>query len=144
MKNTRNTYRGTIYPWNCDHMGHMNVQFYVAKFDEASWNLLSMLGLSPAYLKENNRGVVALEQHVNYYKEVFAGDSIYIESEIVEAREKTLLLRHQMFNLESREMISQTEITGLHIDSKLRKGIPLPLFVKEKLYELKNEFTIPC
>ncbi len=33
------TYQGTVYPWNCDHMGHMNVQFYVAKFDEAIWNL---------------------------------------------------------------------------------------------------------
>jgi acyl-CoA thioester hydrolase len=35
------TYRGTVYPWQCDHMGHMNVMWYVAKFDEASWQLLS-------------------------------------------------------------------------------------------------------
>ena len=31
------TYRGTVYPWQCDHMGHMNVMWYVGKFDEASW-----------------------------------------------------------------------------------------------------------
>jgi acyl-CoA thioester hydrolase len=30
------TYRGTIYPWHCDHMGHMNVMWYVGKFDEAT------------------------------------------------------------------------------------------------------------
>jgi acyl-CoA thioester hydrolase len=29
-------YRGTIYPWHCDHMGHMNVMWYVGKFDEAT------------------------------------------------------------------------------------------------------------
>ena len=28
------TYRGTVYPWHCDHMGHMNVMWYVGKFDE--------------------------------------------------------------------------------------------------------------
>ena len=40
------TYRGTVYPWHCDHMGHMNVMWYVGKFDEATWNLFALLGLS--------------------------------------------------------------------------------------------------
>ncbi len=39
------TYRGVIYPWNCDHMGHMNVQYYVGKFDEATWQLFAFLGM---------------------------------------------------------------------------------------------------
>jgi len=38
------TYRGTVYPSQCDHMGHMNVTGYVGKFDEASWRLLLTLG----------------------------------------------------------------------------------------------------
>jgi acyl-CoA thioesterase FadM len=29
------TYRGTVYPWQCDHVGHMNIMWYVGKFDEA-------------------------------------------------------------------------------------------------------------
>ena len=137
MINTINTYKGIIYPWHCDHMGHMNVQFYIAKFDEASWNLLTSLGLSPAYLKENNKGMVALEQHINYYKEVFAGESIYVESEILEIKDKTILFKHCMYALESKVLLAQTVITGLHIDTLLRKGIRLPLFVKEQLYELQ-------
>ena len=28
------TYRGAVYPWHCDHVGHMNVMWYVGKFDE--------------------------------------------------------------------------------------------------------------
>src|SRR6185295_20168046 len=35
------TYRGAVYPWHCDHMGHMNVMWYVGKFDEANWNLFA-------------------------------------------------------------------------------------------------------
>jgi acyl-CoA thioester hydrolase len=42
------TYRGVVYPWHCDHMGHMNVMWYTGKFDEACWQLLSMLGLTQA------------------------------------------------------------------------------------------------
>jgi uncharacterized protein (TIGR00369 family) len=42
------TYRGTVYPWHCDHMNHMNVMYYVGKFDEATWNLMSHIGMSAA------------------------------------------------------------------------------------------------
>jgi hypothetical protein len=35
------TYRGTVYPWQCDHVGHMNIMWYVGKFDEANWNLFA-------------------------------------------------------------------------------------------------------
>ena len=32
-------YRGVVYPAQCDAMGHMNVQYYVAAFDQAMWHL---------------------------------------------------------------------------------------------------------
>ena len=40
------TYRGVVRPHHLDHMGHMNVQWYTAKFDEATWHFFSLLGLS--------------------------------------------------------------------------------------------------
>ncbi len=54
------TYRGCVYPWHCDHMGHMNVMWYVGKFDEATWNLFGTLGLTPGWLRSHDRGVVAV------------------------------------------------------------------------------------
>lgn len=36
------TYRGIAYQ---DHMEHMNVKWYAAKFDEATWQLFSMIGV---------------------------------------------------------------------------------------------------
>lgn len=46
-----------VYPWQCDHLGHMNVMWYVGKFDEATWQGLTMLGLTPSFLREQNRGM---------------------------------------------------------------------------------------
>ena len=62
------TARGTVYPWQLDHVGHMNVQFYVARFDEASWQLLANFGLTGSFL----RGMAALEQHIYYKRELLA------------------------------------------------------------------------
>ena len=102
------TYQGTIYPWHCDHMNHMNVKFYVGKFDEATWNLFALLGLSSKYLKENNRGMVALEQKIKYKIEVFAGNNIYVESEVIEIKGKIIRFKHIMKDLESHENVSET------------------------------------
>src|SRR6516165_2626854 len=47
------TYKGTVYPWQCDHIGHMNIMWYVSKFDEANWNFFATLGLTPHYCASN-------------------------------------------------------------------------------------------
>jgi len=57
------TYRGTVYPWQCDHVGHMNITWYVRKFDEANWNLFARIGLTPTYLRETGRGKHANPRH---------------------------------------------------------------------------------
>jgi len=45
MSGWKITYRGIVYPWHCDYMGHRNVMWYAGKFDEACWQLLAMLDL---------------------------------------------------------------------------------------------------
>ena len=62
-----------MYPWVIDHVGHMNVQSYTARFDEASWHFLAHLGLSPGFLTENERSLVALDQRIQFKHEVLAG-----------------------------------------------------------------------
>ncbi len=68
------TYRGAVYPRHLDHMGHMNVQFYVAKFDEAVWHLFDRIGVTPGYIRAHDRGMAAVEMNVRYLKELRAGD----------------------------------------------------------------------
>ena len=72
------TYRGTVYPWQCDHVGHMNIMWYVGKFDEANWNLFARIGLTPTYLRESGRGMAAVQQNISYKRELLAGDIVEV------------------------------------------------------------------
>jgi hypothetical protein len=67
------TYRGAVYPWQCDHVGHMNIMWYVGKFDEANWNMFARLGLTPSYLRQSGRGMAGVQQNITYKRELFAG-----------------------------------------------------------------------
>ena len=120
------TYRGVVYPWQMDHMDHMNVQFYTARFDEATWHLFSALGMSANYFKANRRGMAALEQRTLYKRELHAGALIRITSELLEAKPKTIRFLHRMYDSESGEEVATSELVGAHIDTDARKAVPFP------------------
>ncbi|TSA14701.1 MAG: thioesterase [Betaproteobacteria bacterium] len=118
------TYRGVVYPWQMDHMDHMNVQFYTARFDEATWHFFAALGMTPDYLKQHRRGMAAVEQRTLYRRELHAGDLIRITSELLEMKPKTLRFIHRMYDTTSGEEVASTELVGVHIDTVARNSVP--------------------
>jgi acyl-CoA thioester hydrolase len=120
------SYRGFVYPWSMDHVGHMNVQFYTARFDEATWHFLAKLGLTPTFLRENNRGMVALDQHTLYKQEVLAGSLLHLQTELLEVKRKTIRFIHRMYNSETSQEVASTELVGAFLDKAVRKTTELP------------------
>jgi acyl-CoA thioester hydrolase len=126
------TYRGTVYPWQCDHMGHMNVMWFVGKFDEATWQLLASIGLSRSRLSKHGIGMAAVEQHIEYKRELHAGDLVTVRSAVLEVKEKAVRFRHEMTNDETGELAASTVLVGVHFDLTARKAVPLPSDVRER------------
>src|SRR5664279_3786636 len=120
------TYCGTVYPWQCDHVGHMNIMWYVGKFDEANWQLFARVGLTPTYLRESNRGMAAVQQNITYVSELLAGDIVEVKSVLLEIRDKSIRFRHEMRNAETGKIAASCEITAVHLDRQARKAIAFP------------------
>jgi len=133
------TYRGVVNSWHCDHMGHMNVMWYTAKFDEACWQLLSMLGLTRARFVQDGTGMAAVEQHTRYKRELYAGDAVTIRSALLEVKEKSIRMMHEMRDDASGEIAATSIIVGVHIDAVLRRSVRLPGDVRERALELGKE-----
>lgn len=126
METQFDTYRGVVYPWCMDHMGHMNVQSYVARFDEASWHFLACLGLTPSLLAEQNRGLVALEQRIQYRKEVLQGSLLDVRTGLLAVGAKTLRYLHRMRNSETEEEVASMELLVAFLDKATRRATALP------------------
>ena len=118
------TYRGTVYPWHCDHVGHMNVMWYVGKFDEATWHFFTAIGITPSYLRDGARGMAAVDQHITYRKELFAGSVVSITTSLIEIKQKSIRFKHEMVNEETKEPAATTILKGVHIDTVARKSCP--------------------
>jgi acyl-CoA thioester hydrolase len=133
------TYRGVVYPWHCDHIGHMNVMWYVGKFDEATWQLFATFGLTPSFLREQGRGMAAVQQNIAYKRELRAGDIVSIRSGVLEIREKVIRFFHEMRNDDTGEVAAIAEMTGVHLDTVRRKSCPFP----EPVFERARALIVP-
>ncbi len=120
------TYRGTVYPQHLDHMDHMNIQHYMAKFDEAVWNLFHRIGLTPSYLRAERRGMAALETNVRYLEELFAGDVVAVHSGVLRVGETSLRFVQEMRNGETGETAAIMRGVAVHLDRAARRPVPLP------------------
>jgi acyl-CoA thioester hydrolase len=123
-------YRGTVYPWQCDHVGHMNIMWYVGKFDEANWSFLARLGLTPSYVRDSGHGLAAVQQNISYKREMVAGDVVEITTRIIEVREKTVRFLHEMRNVETGEITATCEMTAAHLSRETRRATPWPAEVR--------------
>src|SRR5512132_632272 len=126
VTNLIDTYRGCVYPWHCDHMGHMNVMWYVGKFDEATWNLFSELGLTPEFLRDRRRAMAAVQQNITYRRELLSGDVVAVRSGMLEMREKVAKFVHEMRHARSGEVAAICVLTAVHMDSEARKSTTFP------------------
>ena len=128
----RVTYRGSVYPSQCDQMGHMNVAFYVAKFDEATWQLFAAIGLTPSRLRTEAIGMAGVEQHIEYRRELFAGDVVTVTSTVLEVKDKAIRFAHEMRNDETGEVAARMIVVAVHLDRSARKARSFPGDVREK------------
>ena len=117
------TYRGTVYPRHLDHMGHMNVQHYVEKFDEGVWHLFAAAGLTPSYLRAQNRGMAAVEMNIRYLREFLAGDLVVVRSGILAVTNKSLRILQQMSNGEDGELAAEQTMVAVHVDREARRAV---------------------
>ncbi|HKF06906.1 MAG TPA: thioesterase family protein [Candidatus Sulfotelmatobacter sp.] len=139
MSEWKMTYRGIVYSWHCDHMGHMNVMSYIGKFDEACWQLLAILGLHRSRFKQDGTAMAAVEQRVQYKRELHAGDAITIQSALLEVKDNSIHMLHKMVHDASGEVAATTVVVGVHIDSKIGKAIRLPKDVRQRAIEMKEQ-----
>jgi acyl-CoA thioester hydrolase len=116
------TYRGTVYPWHCDHIGHMNVMWYVGKFDEATWHLFNAIGLSAPLMRSAQRGMAAVDQHISYIQELHAGAVVSVRTRMLEVKQRSLRFEHEMVDESSGVVAARTTLKAVHLDTAQRKS----------------------
>lgn len=120
------TYRGIVYPVQCDVMGHMNVQHYIAAFDQAMWHLVAAAGYKNSWLKDRNLGWADRHYEVDFLEELPVGSLFEVKSQFQKIGRTSLTAHHQMFNSETGALSAEITAVTILFDLIARKASPLP------------------
>lgn len=127
------TFVGTVYPFQLDHMGHVNVQFYVGLFDEASWSFFTWMGLSAERIARDGVGMAALVQENRFYAELKPGQSLEAWTRVLGTSRQTVRYRHEMFRRDDGRLVATSELTAACLDLATRRARPLPEDIQTRL-----------
>ena len=117
----------------------MNVASYTARFDEATWQFLGALGLTPSYLTQHGRSAVAADKRTQYEREVLSGSLLHVTSELRELGRKSIRFTHVMFDSESDVVVATTDLVGVYFDLVGRTSVDLPDIVREAAKRLERD-----
>ena len=119
----------------------MNVMWYAGKFDESCWQLLAMPGIQRSRFARDGTGMAAVEQHIQYKRELHVGDAVTIQSALLEVKDKSVRMVHKMVHDASGDVAATTVVVGIHIDASLRKAIRFPEDVRQRAVKMKERET---
>lgn len=109
-----------------DAMGHMNIRYYMALFDDGAWKFFNSLGMTETYYRENQAGAFALRQFITYVNEAHAGDKVAVHTRIVGHSEKRIHFIHFLVNETKNTVAATMEVLGSHADLQSRRTSPYP------------------
>lgn len=137
MARTIETFRGVVYPWFCDFMGHMNTQFYCTLFDGATLHFLAEVA-KRSELQAIECGWVDLRQVIEYKHEVRSGELLLIRTQMTKVGNSSLGFLHEMRDTETETLRATSEHVVALFSLTERKSTPLRPEARQRATDLLN------
>ncbi len=125
-------YQGMFYPMETDHMGHANVRYYSRAFNEAAYFTFTTAGITPAYMRTNDRGIAAVTENFEYKREIMPGDLIQIRTRFINFTPTSLHVWGVMVDACTGEICAINDQVCVSLDTKARISTPWPAEIFEK------------
>ena len=129
------THRAVVFPWRCDHLGHMNARWYLHHFDDGGFHYFSKLGYNTVALKRRRTEPVIAQYQVNFIKEMLPGQLILVKSAVSRVGSKSLTINHRMYDADNGALHASCEALCVCFDDVERKSAVIPDDVREELLD---------
>ncbi|SDA75243.1 acyl-CoA thioesterase [Mesorhizobium qingshengii] len=118
------TFVGVAHPWMCDVMGHMNVRYYAAMFDDASFQLLGHIAGQDGN-QPSQTGWADVRTEIDYRHETKAGSLITIRSHVVKIGRTSVTFEQVMTGSLDGIVHASSRTTCVRFDLTARASVAL-------------------
>lgn len=127
------TYRGTVHPWQCDSMGHMNAGFYGRIFDDANAVAMQRLGI---VLREGiaaGIGWVEARLEIDFRHELLVDAVVAVETRLSRVGTKSMTFEHALRDETRGRIASNARSITVCFDLQARVSRVIPSEVRERV-----------
>jgi len=121
-----------IQPNEIDHLGHMNVRFYMERAQKANQALMLQFGLDPEAGGDRRTILIQRDSYVRYHREQFQGSTLAVKGGVLDADAAGVRLYVELVN-DAKAQVAATFImvVGL-VERATRTAVPIPHAVIER------------
>ena len=116
--------------------GRITLSAAVHRFSAANGHLLAAFGLSPRYMRENNRGFSTFEFQMGFEAGVRAGDPLAVRSALTHVGSSSMRILHVMTDERSGKRVATLEQSGVQLDLDARRPAALAPPLREQALKL--------
>lgn len=134
----------TVPPAWLDYNNHMNVAYYSLAFDEAGEAFVRTFGMGEDYTRQTQNSWMVLEAHLTYQNEARLGDTLNIQTRVLDSSPKLAHLYQEMFR--DGELLATQEQLVLHVSLETRRAAPFPPEILARLnaiHALHAQMPVP-
>ena len=132
------TYRATVAPADCDHLGHMNVQHYFRAVSDGMFSLMELVGLGPTEIRARQVSFAVVHAETDFTAELIAGDVIALRSGVQAIGTKSAEFRHELINVASGQTVMSTKFKCVLLDLARRVAVEVPPDIRDRLTALPS------
>ena len=133
MTEWRETGRGVVLPWMCDHFGHMNVRHYASDFDDASFHIWSLAGVTVDDFERHGCVTVVASTRIKFLRELPVGRLFLIQSGIIKIGTKSVTFQQKMTDANTDILHAVNEVVEVFFDSTARASMPIPDDIRDRI-----------
>jgi acyl-CoA thioester hydrolase len=122
----------TVGPWEMNVLGRSALAHYVHRFSASGGHLMAAFGMTPDYMRTEQRGLSTFEFQLAIAGPLRSGDLVRVQSALVHVGNSSLRLFHRMTNRRTGEEVATLEQSGVHLDREARRSAPLPDALRAK------------
>ena len=134
--------RAVVRPEWIDYNGHMNVGYFSVVFDVAADAFFEFLGLTRAFRSRHGSTTFALEQHLNFLREVNEGDALRFEARLLDFDAKRFHFYQEMFRAGDDRPAASCEGLSAHVSTATRRTAPMPQPLLERLAVIRQAHAV--
>jgi acyl-CoA thioester hydrolase len=122
----------TVEPHEMNILGRSSLTHYVHRFSASGGHLMAAFGMTPDYMRTEQRGLSTFEFQLSIAGSLRPGDLVRVQSALVHVGNSSLRLFHRMTSTRTGEEVATLEQSGVHLDREARRSAPLPDALRAK------------